>query len=94
MQAGELPVTEQQTTPERSALEREAVRLVLVMAPSFQGGHSKTGGEVADMLGIPFPLTLPNLAKKARALGFDPDNLWPWWKKMREDRAAAEASAT
>lgn len=67
-----------QTTPERSVLEREAVRLVLAMAPSFQGGHSKTGSEVADLLGVPFPLRVPDLEKKARALGFDPADLWPW----------------
>ena len=65
-------------TPARSELEAEAVRLVLAMAPSFQGGHSKIGGEVADLLGIPFPLTMQNLAQKARALGFEPVDLWPW----------------
>ncbi len=41
-------------------------------------------------LGIPFPLRMDNLAKAARARGFDPDRLWPWWKKMREDREAAK----
>lgn len=65
------------------------LRLILEMAPSFQGGHSKTGGDVAELLGIPFPLRMHNLAKAARARGFDPDQLWPWWKKMREDREAA-----
>lgn len=74
--------------------DREALRLVLVMAPSFQGGHSKTGDDVCAFLGIEFPVRMPALAKAAQARGFDPGDLWPWWKKMREERAAAEASAT
>ncbi|CAH2601922.1 conserved protein of unknown function [Rhodovastum atsumiense] len=69
---------DQQTTD-----PREAMRLVLVMAPSFQGGHSKTGGEVSDFLGIPFPLCMGNLEKAARACGFDPAELWPWLAKVR-----------
>lgn len=68
---------------DQQSTDREAIRLVLVMAPSFQGGHSKTGGEVADLLGIPFPLTMLNLSKAARARGFDPRQLWPWLEKRR-----------
>lgn len=68
----------------------DLMRLILVMAPSFQGGHSQTGSEIADLFGIPFPLRMDNLAKAARARGFDPDHLWPWWKKMREDREEAK----
>ena len=60
------------------------LRLILAMAPSFQGGHSKTGGEVAEYLGIPFPLTTTNLEKKAKACGFDPYDLWPWLREIRE----------
>ena len=60
------------------------LRLILAMAPSFQGGHSKTGSDVADYLGIPFPLTTSNLEKKAQAEGFDPYDIWPWLKQIRE----------
>lgn len=68
------------------------LRLILAMAPSFQGGHSKTGREVANYLGIPFPLTTSNLEKKARALGFDPYVLWPWLKQIRERREPEEVA--
>lgn len=67
--------------------ERETLRLMITMATSYQGGHCKTGGEVADLLGIPFPLTMTNLSKAARELGFNPDELWPWLAKM-QGRAA------
>lgn len=59
------------------------LRLILAMAPSFQGGHSKTGAEVADYLGIPFPLTVTNLEKKAKEHGLDPYDIWPWLKQTR-----------
>lgn len=74
---------------EGASPDREALRLLLVMAPSFQGGHSHTGSEVASFLGIPFPLRMPALATAARARGFDPDELWPWWAKMVAERAEA-----
>lgn len=64
---------------------RTTLRLMITMATSYQGGHSKTGGEVADLLGIPFPLTMTNLSKAARERGFDPDELWPWLAKMKWD---------
>ncbi|MFC4170064.1 hypothetical protein [Teichococcus aestuarii] len=70
------------------ARQREAERLVLVMAPSFQGGHSKTGDEVAAFLGIPFPIVMPALEKAARMRGFDPAKLWPWYEKMKRERAS------
>lgn len=60
------------------------LRLILAMAPSFQGGHSKTGAEVSDYLAIPFPLTMTNLEKKARTSGFDPDDIWPWHRQNRK----------
>lgn len=72
--------------------EREQVRLILVMAPSFQGGHSGVGDEIAKFLDIPFPIRMDNLAKAARARNFDPDQLWPWWLKMRQDAAAVRTA--
>lgn len=63
-------------------------RLILLMAPSFQGGHCATGNAVAEYLGIPFPLKMDALAKAAKARGFKPNILWPWWAKMVADRNA------
>ena len=71
------------TTPE--------LRLILLMAPSFQGGHSDVGAEVAEYLGIPFPLRMGSLCAAARARGFDPDEVWPWHARMRRDRAEVAA---
>lgn len=65
------------------------LRLILAMAPSFQGGHSKTGGEVADYLGIPFPLSMTNLKRKARECGLKPYDLWPWLKQIEDRRRRA-----
>jgi hypothetical protein len=67
-------------TPERKALYLEASHR--------QGGHSKRGGEIADELGIPFPLTMPNLEKSAKRDGFDPNELWPWLAPMRAGRTS------
>lgn len=75
-------------TPAQIA-DREALRLVLAMAPSFQGGNSKTGDEVAAFLGIPFPVAMPALEKAARARGFKPAKLWPWYAQMKRERAKA-----
>lgn len=57
---------------------REALRLVLLMAPHHQGDHSATGAEVAAFLGIDPPLTMPALGGIARKHGFNPAALWPW----------------
>lgn len=72
--------------------EAEMTRLILMMAGSFQGGHSRTGGEVADFLGIPFPLTMKSLEKAAKARGLDAADLWPWLIEMRAKRATKEPS--
>lgn len=73
--------------------KRTELRLILSMAPSFQGGHCKTGNEVAEYLGIPFPLTTANLEKKAKAFGFDPYDLWPWLKQIRNRRPQPDYDA-
>lgn len=59
-----------------SALE-DALR----RAPSCQGGHSSEGRQLATLLCMPFPLSMPALTKRAIELGFDPDKLWPWQAK-------------
>lgn len=63
--------------------EMTELRLILAMAPSYQGGHSKIGAEVAAYLGVPFPLRLKSLEQKAKANGFDPYDIWPWLKVSR-----------
>lgn len=63
-------------------MQSTELRLILAMALSFPG-HSRIGGEVADYLGIPFPLTTTDLEKKAMEHGFDPHDIWPWLKQVR-----------
>ena len=59
-------------------------------SPSHQGGHSDTGRAIAECLGVPFPLTVPDLERAAKAEGLDTDALWPWLNKMRTLRAVSE----
>ena len=62
-------------------------RLVFRMAPSFQGGHSDVGGEVAQELMVAFPIHMPSLEKRAVEAGLDPNELWPWLAPMRAKKA-------
>lgn len=66
-------------------------RLVFRMAPSFQGGHSDVGGEVAHELMVAFPIHMPSLEKRAVEAGLEPKELWPWLKPM-QPRAAKTAT--
>ena len=59
-------------TPERIAL--------FMCAAGCQGGHSAAGATAAEVLGIPFPVTMENLAKQAMKEGLNPRELWGWWK--------------
>jgi hypothetical protein len=69
--------------------ERDDTRKVLLMAASqHQGGHSGTGGAIADLFGIPYPLTMEGLEAKAIELKFDPKELWPWLAPMRAGKAS------
>lgn len=68
----------------------EARRALYLEASHKQGGHSQRGGEIADELGIPFPLTMPNLERAARRDGFDPNELWPWLAPMRGRKPKSE----
>ena len=61
--------------------ERQLLRVLYKAAPSHQGGHSDVGQEIADLLGVPFPLRMHNLQAAAIRDGFDPADLWPWWRK-------------
>lgn len=52
-------------------------------APSHQGGHSVTGGAIADALGVSFPLKVPELEAAAKGEQMDTTRLWPWLYKLR-----------
>jgi len=72
-----------------AALDMEAIAVAaFAIAASHQGGHSTTGKRLAEALAVPFPLTMPDLAERAMAVGLDPRRLWPWWEPTR---AAPEA---
>lgn len=58
-------------------------------AASCQGGHSEAGMAAAAALGIPFPITMDALLAKAIEERRDPDALWPWLMRQRQQRAAA-----
>lgn len=60
----------------------EGVLPVVVLfdiAASHQGGHSRSGRLIAGALGVPFPITMPELGKRALEVGLEPRELWPWW---------------
>jgi hypothetical protein len=84
---------------EAVAAEREAgldqkqmLRAVLMAAAHCQGGHSDAGAEIADLLGLPFPLRMETLRRAATDHGFLPYDLWPWLERMEADRARSNAA--
>lgn len=79
------------TTPsntQEGLCERLLLRALLICAPSHQGGHSYTGGEIAEALSIPFPVTMDALRRVATDNGFMPYDLWPWLKGVDDARSA------
>lgn len=64
---------------------REALFMV---APSHQGGHSVSGGAIADAIGLTFPINMKELEAKARDEKMNPDVLWPWLRKMQKPSRA------
>jgi hypothetical protein len=65
--------------------ERIQLRKALYMsAASCQGGHSSAGQVIAEVFGVPFPIRMKDLLAKAKAEGFDPVELWPWWEHQRK----------
>ena len=73
---------------------RNAERLMITLATHSQGGHSETGAEIAELLGVPFPLNMDALSAAATARGYDPDAMWPWLKKMRAERSNSPTPET
>lgn len=66
-----------------------AVAVLFDIAASHQGGHSRNGRLIAGALGVPFPITMPNLAKRALEEGLEPRLVWPWWAAAPIDMAEA-----
>lgn len=71
-------------------LEDENFRLreaLFRCAPSHRGGHSDSGAAIADALGVSFPIKVEELEEKAKGVGLEPRDLWPWLFKMRAKEA-------
>lgn len=60
---------------------------LLMCAASCQGGHSDAGMAAAKALGTEFPIRMEGLAKVVEREGLDRDELWPWWKTLRDARS-------
>lgn len=67
---------------------------LLKIAPGHQGGHSDTGRAIADALGVPFPISMDDLRRKAGTLSLDVYALWPWLEGFDRKRALAAANET
>lgn len=63
-----------------TGLEGETpVAVLFDIAASHQGGNSRNGALIARALGIPFPITMPDLGHRALEVGLKPRQIWPWW---------------
>ena len=71
-------------TPAIPTLSLEERHDLLVIAPGFQGGHSDVGAEIADRLGVAFPLRVHALEANAMKHGLEPYHLWPWLAELRK----------
>lgn len=56
---------------------------LLIAAPAHQGGHGLSGQMIAKALEIDFPISMDNLEIRAKQLGYDTNELWPWLYEMR-----------
>lgn len=54
---------------------------LMIAAPSHQGGHSRSGQHLAEVIGCPFPITMGGLERRAKEMKLDPAFLWPWYKQ-------------
>jgi hypothetical protein len=70
--------------PEGRMSESDATREALFMcASSCQGSYSAGSMAASKALGVPFPITLDDLIKKATEEGRDPRQLWSWLMRHR-----------
>ncbi len=53
------------------------MEVILMCAPSFQGGHSDVGQRLAEIIDCEFPINMMSLEKRAVEMKFDPAKLWP-----------------
>lgn len=92
---GDTIVEELATKYRAAEAENLALREALfVAAPHHQGGHSRSGSMIAKALGVPFPVSCPDLVSKARAAGLNPAQLWPWLVEMNPDLFTPSETAT
>lgn len=56
----------------------KALAALFKLAAHHQGNGSPAGRTIAEALEVPFPLTMPDLDARARAIGLKPSSLWPW----------------
>lgn len=77
---------------EHDTRERAHREALFMCASHCQGGHSNAGAAAAEVLGIPFPITMDALVEKAESEGFDPNELWPWFMRQRRKRAPSGES--
>ena len=57
----------------------QAQRRALYMAAAHcQGGNSAAGRAAAEVLGVPFPIRMEFLIRRAAEEGFQPSEMWPW----------------
>ncbi|MFD3263136.1 hypothetical protein [Phenylobacterium ferrooxidans] len=56
-------------------------RALFLSAQHCQGGHSHAGAVGAEVLGVPFPITMADLVAKVRAEGENPAEFYPWLAK-------------
>jgi hypothetical protein len=73
------------------ASQSDLGKVLLLIAPSHQGGNSSTGQLIAEALTIPFPINMRNLTVVAKQMGHDPAVLWPWFAKSRMESAQFQA---
>jgi hypothetical protein len=67
-------------------------KALFMCAAHCQGGHSEAGVAAAIALGVDFPVRMKNLEKAAIERGYDPDQLWPWLKRVRVGSFAGDGN--
>lgn len=77
-----------------AAIISKLTETLLKIAPGHQGGHSDTGRAIADALGVPFPISMADLRRKAVVLSMDVYDLWPWLEEFDRKRAEAANETT
>jgi hypothetical protein len=73
--------------PEKDDQISALKKALFMCAASCQGGHSDAGAAAAEVLGVPFPLRMEALERKAEADGFNTQELWPWLYRMRAQKS-------